>query len=207
MAVTNGYATLDALKGEIGITDLEDDILLERAIEAASRWIDRKAGTRFYTTTSDETRYYSLSSADAWNSFLCPDDILSVTTLATDDGSRTYPDTWAATDYDLLPYQAGIAGRQPYTWIETTPEGNYTFTFYRRGIKIIGKFGYCAAANLPPEVNRACLLMAQRLFRRKDAVFGVAGLADLGQIQLQIPADPDVLNLLAPHIQRYRGPY
>jgi len=209
MAITNGYTNIAALKLEIAnpwtATDTDDD-----AIEAASRWIDRKCGTRFYTTAADETRYYSLGASDTTTCFLCPDDILSVTNLYTDpDADRTYTYTWGATDYDLMPFGAltNPAGAMPYTWIETTPLSEYTFSTYRRGIKITGRFGYCTLANVPSDIVRACLLAAQRLWKRKDAVFGVAGLADMGQIQLQIPNDPDVIGLLLPYIQRNRGPY
>lgn len=210
MTLTNPYCTLAALKLNIGITsatDTADDTMLERAINAASRWIDDKAGTRFYTTAADETRYYTHPGAHLYGQdnevWLCHDDILSITTLKTDvDGDRTYSDTWAATDYDLLPYYG-----PPYTWIETTPTGNYTFPSYRRGIQIVGKFGYCTAATQPPEIEAACILIAQRWWKRKDAIFGVAGIADLGQIQLSIPTDPDVLALLSPYIERNRGPF
>jgi hypothetical protein len=218
MPLVNGYTTVAALKAEIStawaVGDTADDGSLERAIEACSRWIDHKTGTRFYTTANDETRYYTHPGAYQYGQdsglFLCPDDILSVTNLYTDpDGDRTYSYTWAATDFDLCPLGApsNPVGAMPYTWIETTPEGEYTFTFWKKGIKIVGKFGYCAAASVPTDVVRACLLMSQRLWKRKDAVFGVAGMATLGQIQLQIPDDPDILALLLPYIQRNRGPY
>ena len=212
MGIANGYATLAQLKAEIMTSwpgaDTADDTLLERAVESASRWIDRKTGTRFYTTTNDETRYYTLTGEDS-ETFLCPDDILSVTTLATDDGGRTWSDTWAATDFDLCPLGAtsNPTGAMPFTWIETTPEGEYTYTFYRKGIKIIGKFGYCAVASIPTDIVRATLLIAQRLFKRKDAVFGVMGTAAMGQVTLQIPQDPDVMALILPYVERNRGPY
>jgi hypothetical protein len=196
------YATIPNLKDEIGITDGIDDPMLDRALDAASRWIDNKTGTRFFTTAADETRYYTLTGGDI-GVFLCPDDILSVTSLYGDpNGDRLYSDTWAVTDFDLSPL-----GATPYTWIETAPSGNYRFTSYRRGIKIVGRFGYSTLANCPADVIKATLMMAARLFKRKDAVFGVMGMASMGQVQLQIPNDPDVADLLRWYIVRNRGPY
>jgi len=40
MAITNGYCTLAQIKASAGITDTVDDVLLELAVEAASREID-----------------------------------------------------------------------------------------------------------------------------------------------------------------------
>ena len=56
------------------------------------------------------------------------DDLLSVTTLKTDeDGDRTYEITWATTDYDLMPYNATLESQaQPYSHLQTTPDGDYT---------------------------------------------------------------------------------
>ena len=49
MAVTNGYCTLAELKLQLGgIADTDDDTLLEKAIESASREIDRYCETRFF---------------------------------------------------------------------------------------------------------------------------------------------------------------
>ena len=57
--IVHGYATLAELKLELGIATAEttDDTKIELAVEAASRWIDDRSGWRFYTSSSDETRY------------------------------------------------------------------------------------------------------------------------------------------------------
>lgn len=192
--ITNGYATLIEMRAELnitGATDTGDDAKIELAVEAASRWIDDHCGRRFYTTAADETRYYTAEFSDL---LFAPDDIVSVTTLATDsDGDRTYETTWAATDYDLEPLNATLDGK-PYTRIATTPNGSHAFPTTRRGVKVVGKFGYSTAA--PAPIKRACILLASRLFKRKDAVFGVMGISNFGQVMLRIQADPDVLLLL-----------
>jgi hypothetical protein len=56
-----------------------------------------------------------------------------------------------------------------------------------------------------PIVAEACLIQAARIFRRKDAIFGVTGSAEMGQ-QLVIPKlDPDVALMLDGFIDKGLG--
>jgi hypothetical protein len=195
MTITNGYLTLAELKHRLGLNigTTSDDADLENIITAVSRLIDARCHRRFYTTDSDETRYYTAEESD----YLMPgDDIISITTLYTDnDGDRTYEYTWTATDYDLCPVNAALDG-EPYTWLETAPNGDYVFPRTRRGVKIVGKFGYAATA--PALVKRACYLQCQRVWKRKDAPFGVMGPNEFGQQTVITRLDPDVDEMLVP---------
>ena len=79
----------------------------------------------------------------------------------------------------------------------TTPEGNYSFPVgIRKGVKIAGSWGY--ATLVPAQVREACLIQAARVFKRKDAPFGVTGIADLGELRMISKLDPDVEAMLAP---------
>lgn len=192
MAITNGYATLAELKARLGITDTPDDAVLEAVIEAASRAIDGETGRVFYAATA--TRYFTAEDSE----LLFVDDLLSVTTLKTDlDGDRTYETTWAATDYDLEPYNS-----TPYTRIQIAPRGTRTFPTGRRGVEIAGSWGYAATA--PDAINEACLLMAARLFKRKDAVFGVLMNPEFGTARLP-QVDQDVKLLIRPFVRMNLG--
>ena len=62
---------------------------------------------------------------------------------------------------------------------------------------MVGKFGYGATA--PKAVSEACIIQSTRLFRRKDAPFGVTGASDMGQASVIARLDPDVRFLLAPY--------
>ena len=170
MAITNGYTTLDDLKAHLGLPgeDVADDSRLEALIEDVSRWFDKETGRRFYTTDVDETHYYTAS----WShTLLLPDDLLSVTTLATDDGSRTYSTVWAATDYDLEP-----VNELPYWEIRRAPNGSYSFPVgVARGVKIVGKFGYCTLANRPRDIGRAVLIRCGQLWALGPAPFNEVG--------------------------------
>lgn len=197
--MTETYGTAAELQARLWGEDVTpagaDEMALEQILEGASRWIDKFCGRRFYAES--ETRYYT----PQFSNLLEVDDLLSVTTLQTDeDGDRTYEITWASTDYDLFPYNAILDG-QPYTMIRVTPEGDYSFPRVAKGVKIVGSFGYCTLPNLPADVREACLLQSERLYKRKDAPFGIAGPSELGQMRLIQELDPDVKQLLSAYVR------
>lgn len=200
MGITNGYATLAQVKLRLGRTDSEDDTALENVIESASRQIDALCDRRFWSETA-ATRYYTAEFSD----LLYVDDIQSVTTLSTDnDGDRTYEVSWSATDYDLEPFNAALTGiAQPYTSIRITPQGRYGFpTGQRKGVKIVGNFGWSA---VPLPITEATIIQATRIYHRKDSPYGVAGVGDFGKISLLPRVDPDVNALCLPFIRMSVG--
>lgn len=191
MACANCYATTDELKTRLDVLGTDDDAMLEDIIEAASRQIDGWCGRSFYADAA-ATRYYTADSIDV---LVLHDDLVSITTLKTDeDADRVYETTWAATDYDLEP----LTG-PPYTRIHLAPMGRYGFPTHRRAIEIVGTFGY---SDVPHAIREACLLQAGRLYKRKDAPFGIAGSQDAGQLQTIGGMDPDVKQM----VQHYRKP-
>ncbi len=189
MAITNGYATLAEIKARLGITDTTDDTILESVVEAISRMIDDYCARHFYQSST--TRYFTAE----WGDLLRVPDLVSVSSLKTDDdGDRVYETVWATSDYDLVPYNASELSK-PYTRIEVTPNGNYSFPTTPKGVEIIGTWGWPA---IPKPIKEACLLQAQILFKRKDAIFGVIGGGELGQPLRITGLDPQVQRLLAP---------
>jgi hypothetical protein len=181
------------------VTDTVDDTAAEIAIEAASRMIDDYTKRQFFQSGAGvgapETRYFTPECPDR----IYIDDLVSVTTLATDDGGGTYPTVWVAGDYVLLPENASIYGN-PYTYIEEAAGGANTFGSSRKGVQISGVWGFPA---VPMVVRQACIIQALRLFKRKDSPFGVAGVGEFGQVQLQATIDPDVKQLLSPFVRNY----
>jgi len=202
MAITNGYATLQGFKDRFDIEDSIDDNEIEAAITAVSRMIDGIRGERFFTTTSDETRYFTAVNSDV---LFVPLKIVSITTLKTDnDNDRTYENTWTSgTDYDLLPYNASLDS-EPYRWIEVTPNGSYSFPKnIRKGVEIAGKFGW---SSIPAYISEACYLGANRLMKRQDTPLGVSAAAALGQLQVtaeSLKADPDFMKLVLTNKRLY----
>ena len=184
------YATIGDLKTRIGITDTTDDTVLSAVLEACSRSIDNYCNRSFGKTAAGTVRYFTPVYADE----VLIDDCVALTVVATDaDGDRTYEDTWADTDYDLLPENAGA--NTPYLMLAITPSGDYRFPLVRKGLKLTGTWGW---PEVPPPVKEACLIQAYRIFKRKDAPFGISGSAEMGMMRIG-RLDPDVLWLLDPY--------
>lgn len=166
MAIIHGYATLNEVKASkrITSTDATDDALIEDLVEAASRWIDRETGRRFWSTVSDstpETRTYT----PATGTRVYTDDIISVDTLKTDeDSDRVYEVTWTASDYDLLPENADLESR-PYTYIEVSPLGDYSFPKHRKSVQVVGHFGF--SNTRPDDINTACIMIVTTLYNNR----------------------------------------
>ena len=198
MGVINGLYTV-VIELHQQRTDLEKDVeILTDYSESVPKllfdkhWNDGYCGRRFYPVT--ETNHFTRTTPY----IVLVEDLLTVTTLKTDaDGDRTYESTWAATDYDLEPYNAArLSPARPYTRIVTAPNGVHTFPNMRRGIEIAGSWGF--SATTPPAVKEACLLQCERLFLRKDTPFGVTGSAEMGHMTVIPKLDPDVKLLLDP---------
>ena len=198
MSITNGYTTLDEYKDRFDIADHDDDSDIESVITAVSRSIDTICWQRFFTTSADETRYFT---ADFATYFRLPERIVSINTLKTDnDNDRTYENTWTATDYDLEPFNAALDS-EPYHTIRVTPNGNYSFPKgIAKGIEIDGKFGW---SSIPQPIVEACLLGSHLLQSRRNSPYGVSGAAAVGHLTgviQSIKNDPIIMDLLSGYI-------
>lgn len=187
MAISNGYATLSELKAFLGISASTDDARLESAIESASRAIDAECTRQFYATTA--TLYFQTD--DPLRLDLNAD-LHAVTSIAVDaSGTRAYT-ALSASDYELDPEAT------PYRTVWIAPGTSAAFPLGRRGIRIQGAWGYCATGSYPQAINKACLILATRYFKRKDAPFGIVGTPELGYLRVTA-RDPEVRALLNPY--------
>lgn len=172
--------TTEAASATVTIAQVEnqiDDVKLESVVEAISRAIDDLTGTRFYTTAENEERFFTASRGN----IVRPGDVLSVGELATDsEGDRTYGTVWAETDYDLWPYNAALDG-QPYSALKVAPRGAQWFPTISKGVRLTAKFGFSSSA--PAQVNESCVLAGEKLFKRRDAIFGVVGGPETGELR------------------------
>ena len=196
MAIVNGYATLAEVKSRLDITDTDNDTEIEAVIEGISRWIDREIGKRrgmttFYTNT--QTMYFTAQ----WGDRLIIPDLVTLTTLKTDDnGDGTFETTWTSSDYHLAPFNSSAFG-EPYTEICISETGDNTFPRgVTRGVEIVGDWGY--SSSTPDVINEACILASMRLWKRRDAIFGVGGQTALGVVTVSanLQMDADVQNML-----------
>ena len=198
MAITNGYTTLQEVKDilRLGTAVSDDDGLLERCIESASRHIDRYCERSF--TAGSATRIFAPN-----DSYLCEiDDLISVTTIKTStDADGVYDTTWGSDDYQLEPLN-GISGGvySPYTRIRAVgdylfPTVNWPESQGEATVQVVGLFGYATA--VPTDVIQACNFLAVREYKRYDSPLGVAGFGEIGVVRVS-RTDPDIEALLAP---------
>lgn len=186
--------TTSAAGSAVTITDTthtEDDSMIESIVEAVSRLIDRYCRRRFYANGTDEKRYYTADRVcELWT-----DDIASITTLKTDDNADgTFETTWtASTDYQTWPYNASVNG-EPVMRLDVPAWGSKSFPTHAKGVEIDGKFGY--SSTTPPAIKRACIIQTVRLFKRRDAPFGITGAGEFGSVIEITDFDPDVKILL-----------
>lgn len=189
--IVNGYATLADFKARMDIENATtaEDTMLEQIIEAASRQVDGWCGRSFYG--GEGVRYVT---ADNSCLLILPEDLQSLTELTTDrDDDRDYETVWPIGAVDLQPYPG------PYQVVR--PRAGYSFPTHCQAIRIEGVWGY--QGDVPAAIREACLLQASRLYKRKDAPFGVTGSAEHGQLQTITGIDPDVKELLKPYMRHW----
>lgn len=159
MTITNGYCTLDEFKafGDIDSTDAPDDAVLERIIEAVSRYIDSETALYFYTEDA-ATKVLTPLMADMLQ---LPFPLRAVTTLKTDDaGDGTYENTWATSDYHLMPLNGSV-----FHWIQTNVNGDHSFPVgILAGVEIVGNCGYAA---VPADIKMVCMNISKNIEGRR----------------------------------------
>lgn len=201
MALGDPYAALALLKTRLGITDTNDDASLTSALDAASQTISGYCGRQFNAAGSATARVYYPDSP-----YTCTvDDISTITGLLVkgdygNDG--TFEITWAATDYSLEPLNGIMGGDAGWPYWRIRAVGSYLFPIWyvpvnaypRPSVQITANWGW---ATVPGAVAQACLVLAEEIFKLKDAPFGVANFSEFGAIRVR--DNPKVASLL----QRY----
>ena len=143
------YASITDIKNVLGITATTDDTMIRKMAEAASRSIDNYCNRIFVTQTA--TKYFD------GETILWLPDLLSITTLKTDEGNDgTYENTYATTDY----YLYGVGAEDtlntfPKIRLETNPEGDYNSfaSGYKHGVEIVGIWGYGDGISATPYIS------------------------------------------------------
>ena len=199
MAICDGSTTLATFQPFTGMASATADetINIEKAIESASRSIDRMTNRRFWADATATARQYRAT--DFYRLFV--DDISSTTGLIvkTDTGGDgTYETTLTFnTDYILDPINAPQQER-PFTVV--TMVGTTLFPSpinLRPGIQVTAKFGWYNGTP-PDDVEEACLILSTDLVKRASSVGGVLGLSELGAIRMS-PLGRDVQAMVRPY--------
>ncbi|MFD9368779.1 head-tail connector protein [Streptomyces sp. NPDC060020] len=192
--MANEYADLGTLKRQLSLDDTDDsrDALLEQALTAASRAIDKAVGRRFWLDGTAVQRVYrpqGRTVVEDDGTALLVDDIGSTSGLIVETGSAG---SWSTlTGWEALPDNALADGRPITGLLRSGSWGTGT-----NRVRITARFGWPA---VPDEIVQATLIQANRLFKRKDSPEGVTGSAEWGVVRLS-RRDPDVWNLIEPYV-------
>lgn len=191
--MANEYVTLEALKLQLGGIDFTtNDDLLNSAREAASRRIDERCGRRFYADGAASARVYNpvgrVSRNSAGEECLNVDDISTLTGLTVEIGAGTYT---AITTYEMEPENALARGRA-IDRLRLPLGGSWQAGTGSR-VRVTAAWGWPA---VPAAIAEAALLLAARLYRRKDSPEGNTGNAEWGIMRV-VKLDPDVEALVA----------
>lgn len=173
------YVSLDELKTSLNIrNDTSRDAILRRALGAASRAIDSATGRRFWldpvaTTQTVRTRGNAYRDGGRY-ALIVPDigDSSAITVTGRTVTSNAGADNWP------------VATRlySTYAWTDDT-------------VSVTARFGW---PYIPDEIAQATLILAGKLFKRKDSPEGILGSADWGAIRVG-RRDPDVQMLIEPY--------
>lgn len=184
--MAESYAELADLKRMRRITDTTDDDLLTRVLSVASRRIDARTNRRFWLDPAPVARVFGTAGRVTPDGRLLIDDIGAVGGLVVETGSGT---SWSAfTSYELGPANS-LADGWPYTELA----GSWSDT----RVQVTARWGWPA---VPEDIAMATLLLASRLYLRKDSPEGVLASAEFGSIRVS-RWDPDVEALVAPYVQ------
>lgn len=198
--VSRDYVELEDMKKTLNLDGTSyANLDLGEVITAASRKVDDHCDRRFYADTdANQVRYYTPEVG--WE--LTVDDIVTITTLKTDDGGDgTFENTWTLnSDYVVDPLNAAADG-EPWTRLCVHPNGRYRFPVnYPRSVELTGKFGWTA---VPAKVKTATKLVAARYVKRiREAPTGVVGFGMDGAVVRMMSIDPDVEDMLQPFCRR-----
>ena len=184
------YATLTEVKTALRVTDTTDDTEIQAKLTSASRRVDRDTGRRFYLDSVTSARTYT----PVHEELLSVDDIGTETGLIVEVGRGTGWSTVDSNSYDLLPDNAITDGKA----IETIQRVYGCWPLWgAQRVRVTAKWGWPA---VPDEIKNATILLAARLFRRKDSPEGVKGFSDLGVVRVS-RYDSDYDNLIGPYIR------
>jgi hypothetical protein len=204
--VTSLYTDLPAMRERLGINNANNDVTLTAAITAATRAIEGHCNQRFWLDTTLTARTFTPNTIQRLDLISAGDrtgigDRTGLIVKTDNAGDGVYEQTWAATDYQLLPVDAPYASPEAKPWTSIRAVGALTFpwmvnTFLTRldRIQVTALWGWPA---VPAAVTEACKLKAARLFMRKDSPQGVAGLDSFGPVRITNREDPDVVALLS----------
>ena len=196
MPLGTSYATLVTLKSRLGITDTNDDTRLQSALDSATQSVEGICGRQFNDSGAATARVYYPDSPI----LVRVEDFSTVAGLVVAvDYSNTgnYSTVIAATNYQVEPLNGVVGGMTGFPYNRIRSINAYYPLWWgaiggpRASIQVTARWGWAA---VPASVTEACLILAEELFKMKDAPFGVAGFGAMGVVRVR--ENPKVLALL-----------
>lgn len=196
MALGVSYGTLAQLKSRLGITNTNDDVRLQSALDASSGDIEGVVGRQFNDAGSATARVYYPDSPT-----LVRVDDFSTTSgliLKADYGNDgVFEITWLAANYQVEPLNGIVDGQIGWPYNRIRAINQYYPLWWgaigspRASLEVTARWGWAA---VPPPIIEANLIDAEELFKLKDAPYGVAGFGAMGAVRVR--ANPKIMELL-----------
>ena len=161
MAISNGYVTLDEAKdymnpsGQGFSANADDDAILEKLIEGASREIDRISTRTFYART--ETHYFDVPTGRI---LYMDDDLLTITTLTNGNGTAISSNDYGFLQPNKTPYYAvKLLDTSSVIWQNSSSGGS------EQVISIAGTWGW--SSSTPDDIREFCLAIVKHSYKRR----------------------------------------
>lgn len=174
--------------------DGADAGLLQSAISAAARSIEDITGRAFDLATSASPRQFRVfgnTAVDVDGEVLLVDDIGDLTDLIVEIGDGT--DWTVVTEFSAEPLNA-LVKQRPVTKLRRDRahwSGNPQ-------VRVTARWGW---PDIPETIRDANRILAERLYVRKDAPFGLITGSHDGEVTRLARTDPDVASMLGPYIR------
>lgn len=189
------YASLATFKNDIDIasSNTASDQKITRALNGASRGLDRLTGRRFWLDDAPSSRDLSMDNRVAETQggeqllLLNGFDIATSAGLTVSQGSVGGSFT-PLTTFSLYPEEALIDGWPIEGLLQPVGIWNRLPGFR---VRVTATWGW---PSVPDDVSQACLILARRLFNRKDSPAGVMGSTEW--VVNLAKRDPDVVSLM-----------
>lgn len=196
MGLGDSYATLSELKAFANATKDTHDALLTDALVAASRGIELVCHRQFNDAVTPSARLYR----PLTGSQVKTDDFHTTTGLIvkTDStGTGVFDTTWTAGSFEARPLNGIVSGQPGWPYYELWSDGTLSFPTSRlASVEVTARWGW---AEVPKAVKQVCLMMAEELYKIKDAPWGVAGNTEYGVVRVR--ENPMAMKKLAPYIR------
>lgn len=201
------YADLAAFKAYLRIDDSVDDVELQRALDAATSEITHLCSRDFTPPDPMDPltdRYFQPYYDTRNGAWVLPvDDIGDLTGLTMSTWDETDLNWTVTVDPATLAWRPiGTPGVGTVSTSAILPAGAYTgprgFTGWASNdnasyVKVMARFGW---ATIPEAIVEATLIQASRVFKRRDAPFGLVGApdgSDNTRLLNKVDADVEVL--------------